>query len=63
MNGQTLHTKAYYCGISARNTSGIDACPRQFPGAGVPVNYFANGANDISNWHNPILGVDTRGRS
>lgn len=60
MNGQSVHTSAHYCGIGAGNTSGIAACPGQAPGAGPPVNYFATGANDVMNWRNPILGLDTR---
>jgi len=63
MNGQTHHTKAYYCSAAEQlggTTYYAAACPGQVAGSGPPVNYFANGANDISNWRNPILGVDTR---
>jgi hypothetical protein len=29
-------------------------------GQGLPVNAFKNGVNDVSNWRNPILGIDNR---
>jgi hypothetical protein len=30
------------------------------PSTGLPVNIFKNGVNAISNWRNPIIGIDNR---
>jgi carboxypeptidase family protein len=30
------------------------------PSSGLPVNIFKNGPAEVSNWRNPILGLDTR---
>jgi hypothetical protein len=30
------------------------------PSSGLPVNIFKNGPAEVSNWRNPILGMDTR---
>ncbi|MGA8501843.1 MAG: carboxypeptidase-like regulatory domain-containing protein [Candidatus Sulfotelmatobacter sp.] len=50
------HSHAYYCVTPA---DGL-ACPGQAPGNGYPINEFKNGANEVSNFRNPILGLDTR---
>jgi hypothetical protein len=30
------------------------------PSSGLPVNAFKNGTADVTNWRNPILGLDTK---
>ncbi len=50
------HSHAYYCVTPA---DGL-ACPGQAPGNGYPINEFKNGANEASNFRNPILGLDTK---
>jgi len=52
--GPVPHTKAYVC--PGNNFTGF--CSNQT--SGYPVNYFPNGTNQISNWRDPILGIDTR---
>lgn len=52
--GPMPHVHAYNC--PGYNFTGF--CSNQT--SGYPVNYFSNGTNQISNWRNPILGVDTR---
>jgi hypothetical protein len=54
------HSHAYFCTSAADASSGIAACPGQAPGNGYPINEFKNGANEVSNWRNPILGLDKR---
>ncbi len=54
------HSHGYFCTSAADTTSGISACPGQAPGNGYPINEFKNGANEVTNWRNPILGVDSR---
>jgi hypothetical protein len=49
--GPVPHVHANGCGK-------VDLCPGQTNG--YPVNYFPNGVNQVSNWRNPILGIDTR---
>jgi hypothetical protein len=49
--GPVPHVHANGCGQ-------VDLCPGQTNG--YPVNYFPNGVNQVSNWRNPILGIDTR---
>ncbi len=53
--GPVPHTHANIC---PGNTIGNGFCKGQ--STGYPANYFPNGASEISNWRNPILGVDTR---
>ena len=52
--GPVPHTKAYVC--PGNNFTGF--CSNQT--SGYPVSYFPNGTNQINNWRNPILGIDTR---
>jgi len=52
--GPIPHTKAYVC--PGNNFTGF--CSNQT--SGYPVNYFPNGTNQITNWRNPILGIDNR---
>jgi hypothetical protein len=54
------HSHGYFCTSPADSTSGISACPGQSPGNGYPINEFKDGANEVSNWRNPILGIDNR---
>jgi Carboxypeptidase regulatory-like domain len=49
--GPVPHVHANGCGK-------VDLCPGQ--GNGYPVNYFPDGVNQVNNWRNPILGIDTR---
>lgn len=57
---QNLHTSNHYCKAVSLGSDGnpYEACPGQTPGGGYPVNAFSNGANNATNWRNPILGVD-----
>lgn len=53
------HFSAHYCtSPSFYTSSGISACPGQSPGNGYPVNAFSTGANNYTNWRNPLLGLD-----
>ena len=52
--GPVPHTKAYKC--PGFNFTGF--CANQ--STGYPVNYFPTGVAQISNWRNPILGIDNR---
>jgi Carboxypeptidase regulatory-like domain len=59
INPQSGHFSAHYCTSPAYyNSSGISACPGQSPGNGYPVNAFSAGANNFTNWRNPLLGLD-----
>ncbi len=49
--GPVPHVHAYGCGK-------VPLCPGQTNG--YPVNYFPDGVNQVNNWRNPILGIDTR---
>lgn len=57
---QSMHTSAHYCTAQSFVSAGFAACPGQAPGSGYPVNAFAAGANNFTNWRNPILGIDNR---
>jgi hypothetical protein len=50
----SAHSHAYFCTTPAD----AGACPGQAAGNGYPINEFKNGANEVTNWRNPILGVD-----
>jgi len=52
--GPVPHTKAYNC--PGYNFTGF--CSGQTNS--YPVNYFPNGVAQVSNWRNPILGIDNR---
>ncbi len=57
---QSMHTSAHYCVSQADVSNGFAACPGQPPGSGYPINAFAAGNNNFTNWRNPILGIDNR---
>jgi Carboxypeptidase regulatory-like domain len=57
---QSMHTSAHYCTSQSDVSNGFAACPGQPPGSGYPVNAFAAGNNNFTNWRNPILGIDNR---
>jgi Carboxypeptidase regulatory-like domain len=52
--GPVPKVHAYSCYDHSAN----GLCPGQTNG--YPVNYFSNGVNAVTNWRNPILGIDTR---
>jgi len=51
--GPTHNEHAHYCVAAG-------ACAGQDVGNGLPVSGFSNGANEVNNWRNPILGVDNK---
>jgi Carboxypeptidase regulatory-like domain len=53
--GPVPHVHAYYCPGSTLNTGSCTGLT-----TGYPVDYFQNPAAQVTNWRNPILGVDTR---